>query len=82
MKSIKIKTLPKNLKEFIEVDLSNLQLNENIRVENIIATNMEVLNSPRIPIASITMTRQLKQEEAAAAAPKAGAKAAAPAAKK
>lgn len=82
MKSIKIKTLPKNLKEFIEVDLSNLQLNENIRVENIIASNMEVLNSPRIPIASITMTRQLKQEEAAAAAPKAGAKAAAPAAPK
>jgi large subunit ribosomal protein L25 len=70
MKSIKIKTLPKFLKEVIEVDLSNLQLNENLRVENIIAENMEVLNSPRIPIASIVMTRQLKQEEAAAAAPK------------
>ena len=66
IKSIKIKTLPKYLKEFIEVDLSNLQLNENIRVENIVADNMEVLNSPRIPIASVTMTRQLKQEEAAA----------------
>ena len=25
---------------------------------------MEVLNSPRIPIASVTLTRQLKQEEA------------------
>ena len=73
MKSIKIKTLPKYLKEVIEVDISNLQLNENIRVENIVAENMEVLNSPRIPIASVTMTRQLKQEEAAA--PKAGAKA-------
>jgi large subunit ribosomal protein L25 len=71
MKSVKIKTLPKFLKEVIEVDISNLQLNENIRVENIIAENMEVLNSPRIPIASVTMTRQLKQEEAAA--PKAGA---------
>jgi large subunit ribosomal protein L25 len=71
MKSVKIKTLPKYLKEVIEVDISNLQLNENIRVENIIAENMEVLNSPRIPIASVTMTRQLKQEEAAA--PKAGA---------
>ena len=34
---------------------------------------MEVMNSPRIPIAAVTMTRQLKQEEAAA--PKAGAKA-------
>lgn len=71
MKSVKIKTLPKYLKEVIEVDISHLQLNENIRVENIVADNMEVLNSPRIPIASITMTRQLKQEEAAA--PKAGA---------
>jgi large subunit ribosomal protein L25 len=36
------------------------------------------MNSPRIPIASITMTRQLKQEEAAA--PKAAAAKAAPAA--
>lgn len=71
MKSIKVKTYPKYLKEAIEVDLSNLQLNENIRVENIIADNMEVMNSPRIPIASIAMTRQLKQEEAAA--PKAAA---------
>jgi large subunit ribosomal protein L25 len=82
MKAIKVKTLPKYLKEHIEVDLTNLQLNENVRVENIIAENMEVLNSPRIPIASVTMTRQLKQEEAAtpkAAAP--AAKAAAPAAK-
>ncbi|MBS1742156.1 MAG: 50S ribosomal protein L25 [Bacteroidetes bacterium] len=88
MKAIKVKTLPKYLKESIEVDLSNLQLNENLRVENIIADNMEVLNSPRIPIASVTMTRQLKQEEAAATPAKAAtpaaapAKAAAPAAKK
>jgi len=66
MKSVKIKTLPKYLKEVIEVDISNLQLNENIRVENIVADNMEKMNSPRIPIASIAMTRQLKQEEAAA----------------
>ena len=86
MKSLKIKTLPKYLKEFIEVDLSNLELNENIRVENVIADHMEVMNSPRIPIATVTMTRQLKQEEAAApkaAAAKAAApKAAAPAAAK
>lgn len=74
MKALKVKSLPKYLKEHIEVDLSNLQLNENVRVENVIAENMEILNSPRIPIASVTMTRQLKQEEAAAAAPKAGAK--------
>ena len=67
MKSIKVKTLPKYLKEFIEVDINDLELNANLRVENIKAENMEVMNSPRIPIASITMTRQLKQEEATAA---------------
>jgi len=76
MKSIKIYTLPKYLKEAIEVDLTNLELNQNLRVEDIKADNMEILNSPRIPIASIVMTRQLKQEEATAT------KGAAPAAKK
>jgi large subunit ribosomal protein L25 len=67
MKSVKVKTLPKYLKEFIEVDISGLELNTNIRVQDIVAENMEIMNSPRIPIASVTMTRQLKQEEATAA---------------
>jgi large subunit ribosomal protein L25 len=81
MKALKIKTFPKFLKENIEVDLTNLELNGNVRVEDVKAENYEILNSPRIPIASIVLTRQLKQEEAAAT-PAAGAKpaAAAPAA--
>jgi large subunit ribosomal protein L25 len=45
-------------------------LNSNIRVQDIVADNIEIQNSPRIPIASVTMTRQLKQEEAAAPAAK------------
>jgi large subunit ribosomal protein L25 len=72
IKSVKVKTLPKYLKENIEVDISALELNENIRIENIKAENMEIMNSPRIPIASVTMTRQLKQEETAAAKAPAG----------
>ena len=85
MKALKIKTYPKYLKENIEVDLTELELNGNVRVEDVKAENYEILNSPRIPIASIVLTRQLKQEEAAATAPAAGAKpaaAAAPAAAK
>ncbi|MBP6687652.1 MAG: 50S ribosomal protein L25 [Lacibacter sp.] len=70
IKSLKIKTLPKYLKEAIEVDLTPLELNGNIRVEDVKADNMEVLNSPRIPIASVVLTRQLKQEEAATPAKK------------
>ena len=66
MKALKIKTLPKFLKETIEVDITNLELNENIRVEDVKDPNYEIQNSPRIPIASVVMTRQLKQEEASA----------------
>jgi large subunit ribosomal protein L25 len=66
MKSLKVKTLPKYLKENVEVDISTLALNANIRVEDVKADNYEILNSPRIPIASVVMTRQLKQEEATA----------------
>lgn len=75
IKSLKIKALPKHLKESIEVDLTSLELNGNIRVEDVKADHMEVLNSPRIPIASVVLTRLLKQEEAVTAAPAAGAKA-------
>ncbi|MBS4042480.1 MAG: 50S ribosomal protein L25 [Chitinophagaceae bacterium] len=67
MKAVKVKTLPKYLKENIEVDITNLELNANLRIEDIKADHMEIMNSPRIPIASVVMTRQLKQEETAAA---------------
>jgi large subunit ribosomal protein L25 len=62
MKTLKVKALPKDLTENIEVDVTNLELNENIRVQDVKAGNMEIMNSPRIPMASIVMTRQLKQE--------------------
>jgi large subunit ribosomal protein L25 len=67
MKTLKVKSLPKDLRENIEVDVTNLELNGNIRVQDVKAGNMEILNSPRIPMASIVLTRQLKQEEASAA---------------
>jgi len=67
VKSVKIKALPKDLREFIELDITNLELNANLRIEDIKVPNMEIMNSPRIPVASVVMTRQLKQEESEAA---------------
>jgi large subunit ribosomal protein L25 len=88
MKSLKVKTYPRFLKEQIEVNIDDLEIGGNIRVEDVKTENYEILNSPRIPIASVVTTRALRQEEstapaaAKAAAPAAPAKAAAPAAKK
>ena len=85
MKSLKVRTLPKFLQASIEVNIEELELHGNIRVEDVKVENMEVLNSPRIPVASVVTTRALKIEEdsskpaAKAAAPAAAAK---PAAKK
>jgi large subunit ribosomal protein L25 len=77
MKSLKVKTFPKYLKEQIEVNVDNLELNGNIRVEDVKVDNYEILNSPRIPVASVVLTRQLKQEEATTPATGAAAPAAA-----
>lgn len=66
LKSLKVKAFPKDLRENIEVDITPLELNGNIRVQDVVAPNMEIMNSPRIPVASVVMTRQLKQDEAAA----------------
>jgi large subunit ribosomal protein L25 len=67
VKAVKVKALPKDLREFIELDISSLELNANLRIEDIKVPNMEIMNSPRIPVASVVMTRQLKQEESEAA---------------
>ena len=90
MKSMKLKTYPRFLKEQIEVNVDNLEIGGNIRVEDVQVEEYEILNSPRIPIVSVVTTRALRQEESAtpaaapaktAAAPAAPAKAA-PAGKK
>lgn len=59
MKTLKVKTLPKNIKEHIEVNIENLELNHNIRVQDVKEEAFEILNPPRIPIASVTTTREL-----------------------
>ena len=88
MKTLKIKTFPKYLKEHIEVAVDAMEIGGNLRVSDVVEENYEILNSPRIPIVSVVTTRALRQEEATAAktpaaakAPAAAAAAKAPAAK-
>ena len=66
MKTLKVKTYPKYLKEQIEVAVDALEIGDNLRVQDVKEEHYELLNSPRIPIVSVTTTRALRQEEAAA----------------
>lgn len=78
MKSLNVRTYPKYLKEAIEVNIEDLQLHGNVRVQDVVAENMEFMNSPRIPVASVVTTRALRQAETEAAAATAGKGKAAP----
>ena len=75
MKSLNVRTYPKYLRENIEVNIENLQLYENVRVQDVVLEHVEILNSPRIPVATVATTRALRQAETEAAAAAKGAKA-------
>jgi len=66
MKTLKVKTYPKYLREQIEIAVDALAIGENLRVQDVKDENFEVMNSPRIPIVSVVTTRALRQEEATA----------------
>jgi len=63
MKSVKVRTLPQNLVSHLDVDITSLQLNGNIRVEDVKMEDTEFMNPARQPIASVVMTRALRQAE-------------------
>lgn len=63
MNTLKVRTYPKHLVENIPVDITKLQLNGNIRVEDVTFENGELMNPARQPIASVVMTRALRQAE-------------------
>jgi large subunit ribosomal protein L25 len=62
MNTINIRTQPENLKEAIEVDITDLEIGKNLRIEDIKVENTEILHHKRIPVAAVVITRALKQE--------------------
>jgi large subunit ribosomal protein L25 len=67
LNTVKVKTTPQYLKECLEVSITNLEIGKNLRVQDIVAEGMTLMQSPRIPICSVVTTRALKQAEADAA---------------
>lgn len=67
MNTIKVRTTPENLKEAIDVDITNLEIGKNLRIEDVKVENTEIMHNGRIPVAAVVITRALKQEATAAA---------------
>lgn len=62
LKRLKVKALPKNHKDFIEVSIENLEMGKLIRVSDLNETGVQILNSKADTIVSVVSTRATRQE--------------------
>jgi len=73
-RKLKVKALPGNLPDTLDVDISELNLGKSIKVGDLSFENIQVLNAKNDVVASIKLTRAAKgatEAEGAAAAPEA-----------
>ncbi len=60
LRKVKVKATPENLVEKIEVNVDSLKLGKSIKVKNIKADNLEILNPGPVPVASVEIPRALR----------------------
>jgi large subunit ribosomal protein L25 len=57
---VRIKALPANMPDCVELDITNLDLGKSVRVRDIVTNNFEILTSGQVTIASIAIPRALR----------------------
>ncbi|RDV13429.1 50S ribosomal protein L25/general stress protein Ctc [Pontibacter diazotrophicus] len=63
LRKMKVKALPANLPDYVEVNISDLELGKSIKVARVKPENYEILNNPSAPIATVTVPRALKSAQ-------------------
>ncbi len=63
LRKLRVKALPANLPDQVEVDISDLELGKSIKVGKIKAGNFEILSNPLAPVATVTIPRALKSAQ-------------------
>jgi large subunit ribosomal protein L25 len=65
LRKLKVKATAENLPDFVEVDISTLELGKSVKVGAVKAENYTILTNAQAPIATVTIPRALKGEMAA-----------------
>ncbi|MDE0470954.1 MAG: 50S ribosomal protein L25/general stress protein Ctc [Ekhidna sp.] len=63
IKFLRVKALPKNMPEIIEVDVSALGLGQSVKVGELAAGEYQILNSPLVTLAGIEVPRALRGKD-------------------
>jgi large subunit ribosomal protein L25 len=64
MRKLTVKALPAEMPDFIEVDISKLDLGKTVKVGELAEASYTILNSPLVSIASVEVPRALKGKSA------------------
>ena len=67
LRKVTIKAFPKDLISELAVDITELDLGKSLKVKDLSFPNVEILNSPSNPVATIEIPRSLKSAETAKA---------------
>src|SRR5690606_22718682 len=67
LRNLRVRALPNNLPQYIEVSLETLEVGKSVRVGDIQLENAKVLNNADDTIVSVVMSRALRQAEQEAA---------------
>src|SRR5690606_23969790 len=67
LRSLRLRALPANMPQYIEVGLEPLEVGKSVRVEEIKIENARILNNGDDTIVSVIMSRALRQAEQEAA---------------
>jgi large subunit ribosomal protein L25 len=66
IRKLSVMAYPKNMPEFIEVDISGLDLGKSIKVEDLLNEEFDILNSPVVSVVSVNIPRvkiEIEEEE-------------------
>lgn len=63
LRKLRVKALPKDMPQNVEVNISKLEVGKSIGVDSLKFDNFKITNNPEDTIVSVTMSRALKQAE-------------------
>lgn len=69
MRKLKVKALYKHLPDYLEVDITNLELGKTIQVGDLHFDNMELMNTKNVVVCAVKLTRVARGIAAATATP-------------
>lgn len=63
LRKLRVKALPKDMPQYVEVSISQLEVGKSVGVGSLKFDNFNITNNPEDTIVSVTMSRALKQAE-------------------